>query len=39
MFRKRVVNKRKDKKIFSRTAGMVDKKNLRSSVMRGGYKL
>ena len=33
------VGKRRDKKNFSRTAGMTHKKNLRSNPMRGGYRL
>lgn len=39
MFRKRIRNKRRDRKVFSRTAGMTEKKNLRQNPMRGGYRL
>jgi hypothetical protein len=38
MFRKRA-NKYKDKRIFSRTASMVHKKNLSAGPMRGGIRI
>lgn len=38
-FRKRVKNRSKDRRRFSRTAGKTHKKNLRANVMRGGYRL
>lgn len=38
MMRKRA-NPRKDKKIFSRSASMVHKKNLNNGPMRGGIRL
>lgn len=33
------VNKRKDRKVFSHTAGMTNAKNMRVNPMRGGYRL
>lgn len=39
MYRRRVRNKRKDKKIFSRTAAKVKSVNLAPRVMRGGIRL
>lgn len=38
MFRKRA-NPRKDKRIFSKSASMVHKKNLDNGPMRGGIRL
>nr|WAE43290.1 MAG: DNA binding protein [Microviridae sp.] len=38
MFRKRA-NPRKDKRIFSKSASMVHKKNLMNGPMRGGIRL
>ena len=38
MFRKRA-NRRRDPHIFSKTAGMVHKKNLQTGVMRGGIRI
>lgn len=38
-FRKRIKNRRKDRKRFSRTAGRTHKKNARANIMRGGYRL
>lgn len=38
MYRKRV-NRRRDRKIFSRTARKVHGKNLRAMPMRGGIRL
>ena len=38
MFRKRV-NPRKDRRVFSRSASRVNKKNYAGSPMRGGYAL
>lgn len=38
MFRKRA-NKRYDRKVFSRTAGRIHKKNLIAMPMRGGFRL
>lgn len=38
-FRRKIYDRAKDRRIFSRTAGMVDKRNLRIGPMRGGYRL
>lgn len=38
-YRKKVYNKRGDKKYFSKTADHSNSKNYRSSVMRGGIRL
>ena len=38
-FRKRITNKGKDRRRFSRTAGRTHKKNLRATPMRGGIRL
>lgn len=38
-FRKRIRNKRRDKRRFTRTASKTHPKNLRTSIMRGGYRL
>ena len=39
VMRKKIVNKRKDKKRFSVTAGNMRYENLRSNPKRGGYRL
>lgn len=38
-YRKKIRNKGKDRRRFSRTAGRTHKKNLRASPMRGGIRL
>lgn len=38
-YRKRIKNKGKDRRRFSRTAGGTHKKNLRATPMRGGIRL
>lgn len=38
-FRKRIKNKRRDKRRFSKTAGKMHKKNNRANIMRGGFRL
>lgn len=38
-FRKKIRNKHKDRRRFSRTAGRTHKKNLRATPMRGGFRL
>lgn len=38
-YRKDAGNPRRDKKRFSRTAGMTHKLNTRATPMRGGYRL
>lgn len=38
MYRKRA-NKRSDRRMFSRTAGLTNKKNLVAMPMRGGFRL
>ena len=37
--KRKIVKKRKDKKIFARTAAKVEKKNLLNENMRGGIRL
>lgn len=39
MYRKRVVNKRKDRRIFSKTARNTHSINLRATPMRGGFRI
>lgn len=39
MRRHKVVNKGRDKRKFSRTAGMTHKVNLRATPMRGGFRM
>lgn len=38
-YRKRISNKGKDRRRFSRTASKTHKKNLRATPMRGGIRL
>lgn len=38
-FRKRMKNRRRDRRRFSKTAGRTHKKNLRGRVARGGFRL
>lgn len=38
-FRKKIRNKGRDRRRFSRTAGRTHKKNLRAMPMRGGFRL
>lgn len=38
-FRRRVKNKSRDKRRFTKTASRFHKKNNRANIMRGGYRL
>jgi len=38
-FKKRKINGKKSRKLFSRTARKVNRKNGSGSIMRGGYRL
>ena len=37
--KRRVLPRRKSRKLFSKTAKKIDKRNLRGGIMRGGYRI